>query len=335
MGREYVESLSSLFFRVTVFAVVLLVLLQAAAAAPIIINSSVYSGYFPTQLAVGAATTAKALEVVGDVVSRSSSSSGGNATSILSDINGANIFVNPSYNLTTPNTGWVRALTINTASGNVGVGTATPYRRLDVLSTAYPQFGITNSNDAESSILFTNGHNQVFTFGLDGGGTSEGFFIYDQTAGQTRLAIDTTGKVGINTTGASYTLDVTGTARVTTSISSASFLYTSDARLKTNVTPLDNSLSLAEIMELRPVTFQWINKSIDTRTHYGLIAQDVEAVLPDAVTTGSDGYKSVEYGNLIAPLISAVQTQQKQIDAQQQQIQSLRAEIEALKAGRK
>lgn len=55
-----------------------------------------------------------------------------------------------------------------------------------------------------------------------------------------------------------------------------------------------------------------------------MIAQEVEAVYPELVHTNSAGYKSVEYGNLIAPLIEAVKSQQKEIKA-------LRAEIETLK----
>jgi hypothetical protein len=59
-------------------------------------------------------------------------------------------------------------------------------------------------------------------------------------------------------------------------------------------------------------------------THVGVVAQDVEAVLPEAVSTGADGYKSVRYDNLIALLIEAVK-EQDQLAARQQ------AEIERLK----
>jgi hypothetical protein len=59
-------------------------------------------------------------------------------------------------------------------------------------------------------------------------------------------------------------------------------------------------------------------------TQVGIVAQDVEAVLPEAVTTDADGYKSVRYDNLIPLLIEAIK-EQDQLAAQQQ------AEIERLK----
>jgi len=58
----------------------------------------------------------------------------------------------------------------------------------------------------------------------------------------------------------------------------------------------------------------------------GLIAQDVEKIFPEAVTTNSEtGLKSVDYGKLVAPLIEAVKTQQTKIE-------TLEAEVEKLKS---
>jgi hypothetical protein len=59
-------------------------------------------------------------------------------------------------------------------------------------------------------------------------------------------------------------------------------------------------------------------------THVGVVAQDVEAVLPEAVTTDPDGYKLVRYDNLIPLLIEAIK-EQNQLAARQQ------SEIERLK----
>jgi uncharacterized coiled-coil protein SlyX len=53
------------------------------------------------------------------------------------------------------------------------------------------------------------------------------------------------------------------------------------------------------------------------------------------VATSQDGYKSVQYQNLVAPLIEAVQEQQNQIDQQQAQINELIKEIQTLKANSK
>jgi hypothetical protein len=76
----------------------------------------------------------------------------------------------------------------------------------------------------------------------------------------------------------------------------------SDARLKKNVRGLQDSL--AKVLELRPVGFQWTkNDAIGV----GFIAQDVEKLFPDIVHRGDDGYLLLDQAGLIAPLVQAVQ----------------------------
>jgi hypothetical protein len=99
------------------------------------------------------------------------------------------------------------------------------------------------------------------------------------------------------------------------------FFYNSDRNLKKDIKPLKGSLS--KILKLEGVSFAWKNEG---DKNVGLIAQDVEKVYPELVITNpSTGLKSVEYGNLVAPLIEAVKEQQKEIEF-------LKAEIERLKA---
>ncbi|MBZ0172800.1 MAG: tail fiber domain-containing protein, partial [Phycisphaerales bacterium] len=95
---------------------------------------------------------------------------------------------------------------------------------------------------------------------------------------------------------------------------------TSDARLKTDITPLVDSMD--KISALRGVRFEWRenHSAHGAGTQIGLIAQDVEKVLPELVSEGPDGYKGVRYQNLVAVLVEAVKAQQEQIDAQQRQI---------------
>ena len=96
----------------------------------------------------------------------------------------------------------------------------------------------------------------------------------------------------------------------------------SDSRLKDNITPI--STPVDKIKSLRGVEFDW-NSGEQVGTHdVGLIAQDVEAVLPEAVTTQEDGYKNLAYTKVIPLLVEAMKEQQKMIEA-------LRAEIDLLK----
>jgi hypothetical protein len=59
---------------------------------------------------------------------------------------------------------------------------------------------------------------------------------------------------------------------------------------------------------------------------YGLIAQEVEKVLPNIVNTDSEGYKSVNYNELIPLLLKNVQEQDKKIKELQKEIQQLKKE---------
>jgi hypothetical protein len=67
-----------------------------------------------------------------------------------------------------------------------------------------------------------------------------------------------------------------------------------------------------------------------SKLNVGVIAQDVEAVLPEAVTTDEDGYKSVRYYNLIPLLIEAIKEQDKTIQDQVQRSVRQQTEIERL-----
>jgi Chaperone of endosialidase len=96
----------------------------------------------------------------------------------------------------------------------------------------------------------------------------------------------------------------------------ANGVYTaSDRRLKQNVKPLSAN-ALAQIMALKPVDYQYLNQ---TETIPGLIAQDLQKVLPSLVKSvpahnGSEDYLTVNYGALSPIIIKAIQEQQLQIE---------------------
>lgn len=83
----------------------------------------------------------------------------------------------------------------------------------------------------------------------------------------------------------------------------------SDCRLKTNITPINDSLSI--INQLNPVNYNWCDNPTGM-TRSGLIAQDVQSVIPSIVSGGEEGENlGVDYGSLIPHLIRAVQEQQE------------------------
>ena len=79
----------------------------------------------------------------------------------------------------------------------------------------------------------------------------------------------------------------------------------SDARLKTNIQTFPNAPQV--VQQLRGVTFNWKK---DGAPSAGVIAQEVEKVMPSAVKTNPDGMKTVDYSQFVAPMIEAIKEQQ-------------------------
>jgi len=106
-------------------------------------------------------------------------------------------------------------------------------------------------------------------------------------------------------------------------------IQTSDARLKQRITNLRYGLS--QVMQLRPVTFQWMDGS-DGRTHVGLIAQEVEPIMPEIIERNSDASAplGMNYNNLIPVLIKAIQEQQILLKRNEAEIRNLREKNEDL-----
>jgi hypothetical protein len=94
----------------------------------------------------------------------------------------------------------------------------------------------------------------------------------------------------------------------------------SDARLKTDVVTIDHALD--KVLALRGVDYTRIDGGTKST---GVIAQEVQEVLPRVVHETSDGTLAVSYGNMVGVLIEAIKEQQRQID-------ELRAELKSLKS---
>ena len=145
-----------------------------------------------------------------------------------------------------------------------------------------------------------------------------------------RLAITNAGRVGIGNTNPAYPLDVTGDINARGVVRANGTALTSDLRYKTNIAPLNNALG--DILNLRGVSYDWDRekwpaKNFSDAKQFGFIAQELEKIFPELVTTDTDGYKAVNYVGVVPVLVEAVKTQQKQIDAQKREIEELKARV--------
>jgi hypothetical protein len=188
-----------------------------------------------------------------------------------------------------------------TREGKVGINVTTPSASLDVRS------GLSSTS---VHIGDTSG---VLSFASDSYARIEGFSTHQMRFTASNYVFDD-GSVLPATDG----LQSLGTSlnRWSAVWAANGAIQTSDARLKRNVTDL--GYGLHEVLQLRPVSYEWRDHS-DGRRHLGLIAQDVQRVVPEAVVAG-DGPRAtlgMAYTDLVPVLVKAIQEQQGTLRAQE------------------
>jgi hypothetical protein len=97
----------------------------------------------------------------------------------------------------------------------------------------------------------------------------------------------------------------------------------SDIRFKNNITPITNALD--KLSKIGGYTFEWneISHKETGKKDIGVVAQEVEEILPEIVQTRSNGYKAVDYQKLTALLIESVKEQQVIINDLKTRIETL------------
>ena len=123
-----------------------------------------------------------------------------------------------------------------------------------------------------------------------------GSSIINSSVGNLSIAATTGSLVAITTH-----VTITGILSVTDDITA---FYSSDERLKDNITPIDDPL--AKVLSISGNTFTWNDKSHHTGEDVGVVAQEVQKVLPQIVTLRDSGYLAVDYQKIVPLLIEAI-----------------------------
>ena len=179
------------------------------------------------------------------------------------------------------------------ASGNVGIGTRTPRAKLEVAG------GIFAGN---SDVYFTD-TNHIHT----GIGNQPGWAAIENSSNFNALMIlgRSTGSPMVRRVAVWDHLQVFG-----------QFINSSDQRAKREIEPLH--YGLAEVLKLQPVSFRW-NELAEPHKTLGLIAQDVQGVITEAVLPSDpsqpDSHLGLAYNSLIPVLIKALQELSAEVDA--------------------
>ena len=260
---------------------------------------------------VGTSNSVRDINFVSDNLTASASGIG--ATVTLSDT--------PTFTSTVVGSG----VTINSSGINAtGIITATSFSGSAVGLTSLTDVSSGTYGDASNVaqiVVDANGRitgiSEVTISGGGGGGSpggSDGQIQYNNGGafgGATQLFYDdSNNRVGINSATPTEALDVIGSVKAT------DFNTTSDKNLKNNIKTIENPLS--KVLSIRGVNFEWKDSN---KASAGVIAQEVEKVLPELVT--GQNTKTVNYNGLIGLLIETVKEQQKQIDTLSEKISRL------------
>jgi hypothetical protein len=108
----------------------------------------------------------------------------------------------------------------------------------------------------------------------------------------------------------------------------------SDARMKTDVETIDGALE--SVLAIRGVAYKWARDrhpelNLPEGNQLGLIAQEVEPVLPELVQTDVNGVKTVEYAHVVAVLIEAIKEQQRLLEQQGLILDRVQSELNELR----
>jgi hypothetical protein len=239
-------------------------------------------------------------------------------------------------------------------NGSVGIGTTAPLDSLHVrftntsgVLTGYAVQNLGATATSYSGMLFYDQNGALGQFQGFNNSTHEyrinnvasGGTINFMIASTSRFFVGSTGLIGIGTSSPADRLQVVGDVRVGTAGANGcvrNFAGTglvgvcaSDARFKRDITPFGPALEA--VARLRPVHYYWRAQEFpdrqfgDVRT-YGLLAQDVEQVLPELVVTDDDGYKAVDYSKLPLLTIQAI----KELKAENDEMRVRLAALERL-----
>ena len=200
-------------------------------------------------------------------------------------------------------TAGANAMTIN-SSQRVGIGTTSPASKLHIDQSLDNVLIVSDNPHATTNA----------TSGISFGGHSNGN-VYVDTKTHTGGTIDFRCGEGTEQGYTRTWLQVDTTNGQSKFVNDVVAYASSDKRLKENIKNIDNPLE--KISMINGITFDWINNEkahSNLGSDIGVIAQEIEEVLPEVVTTRDNGYKAVKYEKIVPLLIEAIKEQQEQIE---------------------
>jgi hypothetical protein len=218
------------------------------------------------------------------------------------------------------------------ATGNVGVGTATANAKVSVFGgTSFINMGQLTANASFSGLAFGNSSAAITpaSYSILGNGVSThlnrptGGTIEFRENNTTQVSIIAGGNVGIGTLTPTELLSVNGNA---SKPGGGSWAVFSDRRLKTVKGHFNPGLRA--VMQLQPVRYEYRRDNAlslpSDAEHVGFEAQAVQKVIPEAVSRSGNGYLQIDNDPILWTMLNAIKEQQAQIEQLREEVRQLR-----------
>jgi len=237
----------------------------------------------------------------------------------ISAINGSNVTSGTVANArtTAATANGASTIVLRGASGEFAAGaiTGTSFTGSGSGLTSIPNSATTAASANGASTIVTRDANGSFTANVGTFTTVAGTL---STAAQTNItSVGSLGSTQISSLGVGTAASgTTGEIRATNNVTA---FYSSDERLKDNVQVITNAL--AKVLQIRGVEFDWNNLTEPEDGYFvrkhdiGVIAQEVEKVLPEVVAIRENGIKAVKYDRIVPLLIEAIKELKAEVDA--------------------
>lgn len=207
------------------------------------------------------------------------------------------------------------------STGNIGIGTKSPAYKLDVYGNMQIKSSSSNVlllidaafSSGNSEIQFQEGNNYRGAIGYN----TNLNYMYFYEGGN--MVLDN-GNLGIGTTSPAYRLQVGSAGDGSTARANAWNTF-SDASLKKDLSIIEDPIKKVE--QVSGYYYYW-KEGEDHERQVGIIAQEIEEILPEIVSTDNEGIKSVDYSKLTPLLIEAIKAQQEQIEILESRIETIR-----------
>jgi hypothetical protein len=218
------------------------------------------------------------------------------------------------------------------SNGNVSIGTTSTTNKFEVAGAAGQLFSVSDS--FTGTIFSANDVSGIPSIEV----LDTGLVKFAQYGGQVAINTGTVASstASLSVYGIIQTMGTLGEIRASSEITA---YFSSDRRLKENIKLIENPITIID--QIRGVTFDWTDEHMAhrggedgyfVRKHdIGVIAQEVQAVLPELVGTREDGYLAVKYEKMVPLLIEAIKAQQKTIDTLTSEIKEIKEFLSSLK----